>query len=507
MGDNAGGIYERSQVTKSGRFRKTRVLDLLKQSAKLIPAIVGFVIPLVFHFDGLSTSGHLCLSIFLSAACLWLFEPVPLFATAVLILLLEIVLLSKEGLVFRLLAENGTVGTDPAAAYKGYTAYLNALSNPLIVLFLGGFALADASRKFKVDQELARLALRPFGTNPKFILMGIMLITATFSAFMSNTACTAMMMAVIFPAMAALDPEDRFRAALALAVPFAANIGGMATPIGTPPNAVAIGQLAALNPAFKIEFLEWVELAAPFTLVMLGVVWVVLVKLFPTRATEMKMAFPESGKPSARKRLVYFTFGFTVLLWVTGQWHGIPDAVVALVPVAVFTLTGVLTPKEFNSMSWDILWLIAGGIALGTGMQATGLTEWMVGLVQWSSLPTWLVISAFSLATVLLSTFISNTAAANLFVPISLGVATSLIAADSDPRLIFEVALPLVASVGLAASLAMALPISTPPNAIAYATGQVKQKDMAISGAIIGLVGIVLLSTAVPWFWKLLGIS
>ena len=480
---------------RSVRLRKA--LDW-KKFAKFVPAIIGFALPFFIHFDGLSYSGHLCLSIFLTAACLWLFEPVPLFSTAVLIFLLEIVLLSEQGLAPHFSEQ------DTLLPFLSYKDYLLPLANPLIVLFLGGFVLADAARKFKVDRELAKYLLKPFGTNPKFILMGIMLITAVFSAFMSNTACTAMMMAVIFPAVAVLAPNDKYRIAVLLAVPFAANIGGMATPIGTPPNAVVIGQLEAMS-NIKIEFLEWVKIAGPFSLLMLLFVWLALLFMFPSKTKKIALKFPPSGKRNGKKILVYIVFASTVLLWITGKWHGIPDGVVALVPVAIFTMFKVLSPKEFNSLSWDILWLIAGGMALGNGMESTGLTTWLVNSVSWGSLPGWAVLTAFSCGTVLLSTFISNTAASNLFVPLAIGVATSIAGAGLTHVETIAAVVPLVVSVGLSASLAMALPISTPPNAIAYATGLIRAKDMSKSGVIIGIVGLVILILALPIFWSLIG--
>jgi sodium-dependent dicarboxylate transporter 2/3/5 len=495
-------------LSASSRLPKTGVKLDLRKLAKFLPALVGFALPLLVHFDGLSTSGHLCLSIFLGAAFLWLLEPIPLFATAILIMLLEIVLLSKEGIVYRFFVEGRALEPDALASmgkYSGYKSFLSAISNPLIVLFLGGFALADAARKQKIDAELARLCLKPFGSNPKLILMGVLLITALFSAFMSNTACTAMMMAIVFPAIAALDPDDRFRAAIILAVPFAANIGGMATPIGTPPNAIAIGQLEALKPSIKIEFMDWVKLAAPFTLVMLGVVWAVLTFMFPPKGKVVSMTFTSTKGGGYKKWFVYVVFIITVLLWITGQWHGIPDGVVALFPLAAFTMFGILTPKEFNSMSWDILWLIAGGIALGTGMQETGLTDWMVGLVTWGNLPGWAVVTSFAVGTLLLSTFISNTATANLFVPISVGVAVSLAGSTATLEQLGATAIPLVVSTGLAASLAMALPISTPPNAIAYASGQIEQKNMARAGFAVGIIGVIVLAALVPLLWKVMG--
>ena len=454
---------------------------LFSKTLRFVPAAVGLAVPFIFHFEGLSPAGHHALAIFLVAASLWILEPVPLYATAVLIFLLEILFLSDKGF-FRI------EGAIP------YRTLLHPLSSPLIVLFLGGFALADASRKFGLDRELAQLMLKPFGSRPRVILLGVMLITAAFSAFMSNTACTAMMMAVVFPAMASLDADDKLRVALALAVPFAANIGGMATPIGTPPNAVALGGLAKLG--IELTFFDWVKLALPFTLVMLAVVWAVLALFFPPKADSVRLSFGSGGERGPARKLVYIVFAATVLLWITGKWHGIPDGVVALLPVAVFAMAKVLSPREFNSLSWDILWLIAGGLALGAGMQKTGLTHWMLSLVPFSDLPWWGVVGAFCAGTLALSTFMSNTATSNLFVPLAVGLASSASGGG----------LELLVALGLASSLAMSLPISTPPNAIAYSTGLISTRDMAKGGIVIGVTGLLLLVFANRFLWHALGL-
>lgn len=468
---------------------KVRKFDY-KPALKFAPAVIGFVLPLIIYyvspFSGLSQTGHYCLAIFLAAAALWIFEPVPLYATAVLIFFLQLIMLSDKAII------KFFTGAPVEGAMK-YQTLLYPLADPLVILFLGGFALADASRKYGVDRDLARVLLKPFGTKPKFILLGVMLITASFSAFMSNTACTAMMMAVIFPAMAVLGANDKFKIALTLSVPFAANIGGMATPIGTPPNAVAIAALSKLGKT--VSFFDWVELALPFTVVMLGLTWFLLTTMFPGESKEINLKFAPQANRGFKTKFVYIIFGATVLLWITGKWHGIPDGVVALLPVTAFAMMNILSPKEFNSLSWDILWLIAGGMALGNAMEATKLTEWLVGVAHFSAMPSWLVLVSLALATVLLSTFMSNTAAANLFIPLGVGVAVSGGLNSIET----------VVALGLSASLAMALPISTPPNAIAYSSGTVSAKNMTMAGAVVGVIGLLILLTGTRLLWSAMG--
>jgi sodium-dependent dicarboxylate transporter 2/3/5 len=207
-----------------------------KQLIGLICGVVGLIIPFFLNIDGLSEAGHVALGIFFLAAAFWMLEPFPIYATSVLVIFLQIILLSKQGFLFQ----------EDSAAYipDAYTAFIGTLASPIIILFLGGFVLADAAVKYNLDRNLTRILLSPFGSKPGYILLGLMVVTALLSAFMSNTATTAMMMTVILPIMARLGKTDPLRIGLALSIPFAANIGGITTPIGTPPNAVVIGALS-----------------------------------------------------------------------------------------------------------------------------------------------------------------------------------------------------------------------------------------------------------------------
>jgi ABC-type phosphate/phosphonate transport system ATPase subunit len=204
----------------------------------LFLGITGFCIPLLFNFPGLSLAGHLAMSIFLMAAVFWMFETIPIYSTSILVIFSQVLLLSTEGII----DYSGIAGYDPLP----YTRFIGTLANPIIILFLGGFVLADASVKYDFDKNLTRILLSPFGNRTSTIILGLMAVTAALSAFMSNTATTAMMITVIIPIIAKMDPADPARIGIALSVPFAANIGGIATPIGTPPNAVVIAALKAV---------------------------------------------------------------------------------------------------------------------------------------------------------------------------------------------------------------------------------------------------------------------
>jgi sodium-dependent dicarboxylate transporter 2/3/5 len=320
-----------------------------------------------------------------------------------------------------------------------------------------------------------------------------MLITGILSMWMSNTATCATMMAVVIPLIQRLDPTDRFRSAIALGIPFAANLGGMATPVGSPPNAIA---LAALKQSGQCSFPQWMMFALPITLVLLATTWLVLLTLFRTGTKNIDLSIKPKWNRSTPAWIYYLTASATILLWMTETLHGINSYIVGLIPITVLLATQVVNTREFRSMEWDVLWLVAGGIALGQAVAVTGFDRWIVGLINWNSVPGYALGGLLATTALLLSTFISNSAATNLLAPIAVAVAIN---ANSSP-------VAAIASVALGSSLAMCLPISTPPNAIAYATGAVKTRDMAIAGLAVAVTGAILLILLLPTFLRWSGI-
>lgn len=451
-----------------------------------ILAIVFFFIPFLFPAEGLSVAGNRMLSIFLMAVALWITEAIPLHATAALIIMLNILLISNRALF--------ALPEDYSA--PAFSTFFATLASPILMLFLGGFFLADGAAKFKLDRNLAKTLLKPFGSKPSNIILGMMLIVAIFSMFMSNTAATAAFMAVVLPVIAKLPEGDRGRAALALCIPVAANVGGMGTPVGTPPNAIALGALNAQG--INISFVHWMAMVFPFMVIVLLAAWQFLVRVFPTSVKEIKIEIDSTYDRSPQAIVFYFTAGLTLLLWFTEPLHGVSSAIVGFVPVVVMLSTRLINEKEFHSMQWSVLWLVAGGIALGSGVGATGLDNWLIGLVPWDNVPVAAVAGMLALTALAFSTIISNSATANLVVPIAMSLSISL--GDSMSR----VAAAMFVAIG--ASLAMMLPISTPPNAIAYSSGQVKTKQMALSGALVGTVGLLVFIFVAPRVWDFFGL-
>ena len=457
------------------------------QRIGLVVGLVGMAIPLVVDIGGLSEPGERVLAVFVLAVVLWVTEAIPIFATAVLIILLEILLVSDQAIW----------SLPDAGAAPAYRTFFDSLAHPALILLLGGFSLAIGAAKFALDRNLARILLRPFGNSPDRIVLGLMLITAVLSMFMSNAATTATLLAAVLPVTAALDPDDPLRTSMVLCIPVSANIGGIGTPVGTPPNAIAVGSLAEAG--IDISFTKWMGLAVPVMLVLLVIAWLLIVRLFPAKGETIDLRIESSFDLSRGALILYVVFGLTVLLWLTEPFHGIPASVVGFLPVVVLLSTGVFGTRELQEIPWHVLWLVAGGIALGIGVTSTGLDQWLIDRVSWESIAAGLVVVVLAVATLAMSTVISNSAAANLLIPIGLTLALSD-AVDLDP----------IAAgffIAVAASLAMALPVSTPTNAIAYSAGTIRTRDMAVTGIILGLVGVALYLFVAPVLWDVMGLS
>lgn len=451
------------------------------QRIGLILAVLITPLPLLLDVPGLDPIGERMLSIFLLAIILWVTEAVPLVATAVLVIFLEVLLISDQAIV----AVPDTVPT--AASFYG------AFANPVVILFLGGFLIADAAAKYGLDRGLAAVMLRPFQSSARLTMLGLMLITASLSMFMSNTATTATMFAVLMPVLFALPPGVG-RAGFALCIPVAANIGGLATPVGSPPNAIALAALAERG--HTMTFVGWMIATLPVAIILLAVAYWILTWRFVPRDLVVELDL-EARFDTRRKAVVFYVVaGVTIGLWLTEPIHGIPSTTVGFLPVVVLLLTQVMSGEDLKVLQWPVLWLVAGGIALGSGVAASGLDEWLIGLVSWSALPGPLVLATLALVALVLGTVISNSATANLVIPIALTLAIT-VGLDT----------PLVAVVvALICGLGMALPISTPPNAIAYATGEVSTGLMASVGVTIGVLGLVLLTVVMPPMWNALGL-
>lgn len=466
---------------KSRNPLSTKVLKIFIASAV---ALFFWIAPsALYGLPTLNPVEHRVIAIFAFAALMWLLEPVPAWTTSLVVVVLLLFCTSNSGLWFMQAGQDG-VPYDNLVSYKDI---LHCFADPTIMLFIGGFIIAIAATKSGLDVKLARVMLKPFGTKSENVLLGFILVTAVFSMFISNTATAAMMLTFLAPVLKALPADGKGKIGLALAIPIGANIGGMGTPIGTPPNAIALKFLKDTVDT-QIGFGQWMMVMVPLTVVLLLIAWFVLRTMFPFKQKTIHLKIESDHESSWRDIVVYITFAVTIALWLTDSITGVNANVVAMLPVGVLCVAGVITKRDLEEISWSILWMIAGAFALGVALNKTGLAAHMIEAIPFGSWSPIVVIVGSGLLCWLMANFISHTATAALFVPI-LAIAGESMGSQLDP---VGGVTTLLVGVAVCSSLAMVLPISTPPNALADATGFIKQKDMVRTGLIMGIVGLVL---------------
>ena len=367
----------------------------------LLVSIVLFAMPTEwFGIEGLTVVQQRTIALFVFAAFMWILEVVPAWATSIITMVLLIFTVSNGQFAFLRTGEN--LGT--LVSYKDFMAQF---ASPTIMLFMGGFVLAIAATKVGLDVVLAKVLLAPFGKNPKTVLLGILLVVAVFSMFMSNTATAAMMLAFLAPVLKNLPADGKGRIGLALAIPIGANIGGIGTPIGTPPNVIALGYLKE-NLGIEIGFGEWCLRMVPFVIVMLLIAWFFLLLFFPFKAKEIKLEINADRKKDFHFWVVAATFVITIVLWlIPEKITGLNSNEVALIPFAIFVATGVFSKNDFKEINWDVLWMVAGGLALGTALMKTGLAQVLVDTIPFASMPALVVIIVSGIVGYAIANFLS----------------------------------------------------------------------------------------------------
>ncbi|QOG12728.1 SLC13 family permease [Arcobacter sp. FWKO B] len=463
-----------------------------KVQFSLTSSLVKFIFSLVLSlflaffpdYSDLSGQAQMMLFILIFGAMLWISEAIPAFAVSLLIIGLEILLL-------------GYYDTSFSTNSKEWESYLAPWSSPLVFLFLAGFILAAAASKTKLDLWIAKKVLFYVGNKPENIITGLMGITFGLSMFVSNTATTAMMLTILIPILKNINEDNPYQKAILLGVVVAANIGGMSTIIGTPPNAIAVGMMGDSAPSF----IGWMFFAMPPAIAITVGLRYLLLKMYPSNQELISFKalrnidhFDDSTTnfvkrptvPSWKKTVVIIGFGITILLWLTGPIHNIPTTVISFIPIVLFTLFGIINSDDIRAIRWDVIILIIGGLTLGLGVTKTGLDIWFATHLPQGLNSIFILLIVFAYLVVFISNFMSNTAASNIMLPIVIAL-VSVFSADS-------VSLAAIA-IALSASFAMALPVSTPPNAIVYSSGKLQSKDFLFIGIVIGLFGPIIVLT------------
>ena len=276
-------------------------------SLTVVLLVLGIAATGGFAILGMAPAAQIAFAILLVAATLWITEAVPLFVTSFVIVLLCLVWLLE-------IMRDGGIEASPEA-------FLAPFFSDIILLFLGGFVMASGLKAFRIDEDLARWILAKTGRSVPRLILGVMGVTALLSMWLSNTATAAMMLAICVPIAQRFPKDDRYRTALLLAIPLAANVGGLGTPIGTPPNAIAMQYLTTAGSA--PSFTQWLVIGVPGVVVMLGVVFAILMVLYRGSTDRVELDSGVSGRSYGRREwFVLAVCTVTVVGWITSAWHG-----------------------------------------------------------------------------------------------------------------------------------------------------------------------------------------
>lgn len=420
--------------------------------------------------DSFVRSQNIVLFLLFFSMLLWFTEAIPPFAVGIFIVGYLIFFMGREGTM-------------------DVKQYVQTWSDGVIWLFLGGFFLAEGMRKSRLDVRLLIITAPKFGDKARFILLGLMFVTAVLSMVMSNTATTAMMLATVMPLFKEIDNKKLHKAFL-LGIPTAAAIGGMGTIIGSAPNAIAVGALESIG--IKISFIEWMSIGMPIALLLTYIFWIILMQKYTIGDLRLSTDFvktmerkkDQSKTQVQQRRIVLIVFAGTVFFWLSSQWTGIPVAAVSGIPIVALTMMGIIDADDVRKLPWDTLMLVAGGLALGIAIQEQELALNFISKISAFDFNIYLLLFLFSLLTVSLSNFMSNTAATTILTPVALSLIS--IYGNANPVLFIVV-------IGLSASCSLLLPVSTPPNAIVFSTGLVEQKEFRLAGVTMGIIGPVLI--------------
>ncbi len=373
-----------------------------------------------------------------------------------------------------------------------------AYGSPLILLLLGGFMLSTAMSHTNTHKLIANKIIKTIGTNSQAkILLSFMLTSSLLSMWISNTATTLMLLPI---AMAILENNDskKFAILLLLGIAYAASIGGIATPIGTPPNLILMQSIENANLP-EIGFLGWMQQVLPILLIIFPVAYFYLSRQLENKPINYKI---EQVAITSSQIKVLIVFTLTALLWITrvepfGGWKSLlnlpyaNDASVALLSVVLlFTLKdndkeSIITWNAINKIPWGILLLFAGGITIASAFKQTGLSASIAdNLTFLNNFPTWMIVGFICLFVTFLTEITSNTATTAVLMPILLSTATAL---DIEPMMLM---LPATIS----ASFAFMMPVATAPNAIIFSSGHVPIKRMMRTGLFLNLIGAIILT-------------
>ena len=446
--------------------------------------------------ESLNNKAWLTLGIAILMATWWLTEAIPLPATGLLPLVLF-----------------------PLLGISSIKETAQAFSHPIIFLFMGGFIIGLAMQHTGLHKRIAYYIISKFKSSPKSLVFGFMCATAFLSMWISNSA-TAIMMLPIALSIITVFKEDKnniknnnFDKALVLSIAFSATIGGIATIIGTPPNTVMAAMLSEMY-NYEINFVDWLKIGLPTSIILLPITWIILTFLcFPLGSKTsikdkvIKDKIKELGKISQDEIMVGIVFIITASLWISRKWlsaaldgvipaGALNDSTIAIMAVIFLFIIPSNRPKRKRLIDWQVaqnipwgaLILIGGGLSLATVINSSGLATWIGSLSSnLSNISIIFIVLICIVSIIVLTELTSNTATASTFIPIMGATALGL---GQDPLL-------LIIPATLAASCAFMMPVATPPNTIAYASGHLKISDMIKAGVWLNIISIIIIGVII----------
>ncbi|MBT8239014.1 MAG: DASS family sodium-coupled anion symporter, partial [Croceitalea sp.] len=385
--------------------------------------------------------------------------------------------------------------------------------SPIVFLFFGGFVMALALEKVNLHKRIALNIIRLTGTTPNKVVLGFMIATASLSMWISNTASTVVMLPIALSVINLLvndadgftKDDQNFALSVMLGIAFSANAGGIATVIGTPPNSVLIGLLEN-EYNIEISFLKWMTLGLPFSIVMITITYLVLVKwMFPNKHLKfnaskevIQLELKKLGPTSRKEKMVLVIFAVTVSLWIFRTLInnifptlGLSDTMISIfAAIALFAIPYNIKKGDFiihwsdtSKLAWGILILFGGGLALAQGMSVSGIVDLVANAIATSEISILLTAVLLIFLMLFMTELMSNVALVAVLAPVVAGIAIGL-----EIPILY-----LLIPVTIASSCAFMLPMATPPNAIVFASGYVKVPQMARVGIILNLIAVALL--------------
>lgn len=357
--------------------------------------------------------------------------------------------------------------------------------DPVIVLFLGGFVLARGLQKYEIDHRMAHEILARMGDRPLIFVLGLMLVTAFLSMWISNTAAAAIMIPIsiiVLKENNLFDEHSRFAQGAVLAVAYAATIGGIGSLVGSPPNAIAAKYLGEQN--ISLGFVEWMIQALPFVILALFFTWFLLFLFNKPEIEKIQFTY-KSSKLNRSQKLIFIVFLITVTGWLTSKFTGLSASTVALIPVISLFSMRLLDETDLAKISWSTLLLFGGGLSLGSVVNQVGIDLWLTNLLQAgiAGIPLFVTLLMLVFFGIFVTMVASNTASAAILIPLMLPLSSSL---GIDMK-----SMALLIAIGV--SLDFMMPVGTPPSAIAYSTGVVNVRDMIKNGFMVNIgTGLIL---------------